>query len=91
MEKFKVGVEIERSQTSAIVVQVEAQDLKQAEKLALEYVRQACYGDEIKNISKNLDFFNCWGDDEYSCLGIWGESNLELYNIDLDLVKKMKE
>lgn len=87
MAKFKVGVDIERTQSTTIVVEVEADTLAEAERKAVAGAQQKCYratGMEHLGIGP----YHEWGDDSFAALGAnheedwssdeWGEPDLKV-------------
>lgn len=84
MAKFLIGVDIEQTRSTTIVVEIEADSLPEAERKAVEGVRQKCYrATDMKHLG--VGPHHGWTDESFDALGVNHEENWDSgdYNADL--------
>jgi hypothetical protein len=83
MRTYQLGVEVLQERSNVVVVRVNAESLREAEKLAEDHVEKLCQDEAIGcSISSNSD----WRTEDESCLGVSDEAfPLADYDPDIDL------
>jgi hypothetical protein len=75
MPRFKIGVEIEQTRWTVVVVETEASGKQEAERKAVGHVARICTKPDAKK-ELGIDRFTEWDEDgELSCAGINHDEN----------------
>jgi hypothetical protein len=74
MAKFLIGVDIEQTRSTTIVVEVEADTLSEAERKAVEGAQQGCYrATDMKHLG--IGPYHGWVNEGFAVLGTNHEEN----------------
>jgi hypothetical protein len=84
--KFQIGIAIEQTRETVVVVEVEAADLKAAERIAEDYVREETHKPFAGALS-GLSSWVEWSDGRFTCMGVdheepWGNGD---YTTDIEV------
>ncbi len=93
--KFKIGIDVERTQTSLCIVECEAENIEQARKLATNEARRCARQGTFRSLFPNASSIDVeWVTEDYGVVGVSdeiGQEDMHLYSADLSVTASADE